>query len=86
MCDACFVGIGGCEKSTSESEPGTLRRSPDDPEYRRSVCDLDRGGSSIGDGPWCDDRPEGDEMSETREGASVDSCEKADGDGKGDSM
>lgn len=52
-----------------------------------SSREPERGGSSMGDGPLCGERPETDEQSETSDGApSADICEKADGDGSGVSI
>ena len=83
-----LLGSGGCEKSVSVNELGTLSRRPDPAEYRRSLLDPDSGGSSMGEGPLCGERPDTEEVSESNDGVptSAESWEKADGDGKGVSM
>lgn len=85
MCDLC--GSGGCEKSTSVKELGTLSRRPEAPEaaeYLRSPAGPASGGSSMPDGPWWGERPDTDEVSESRDGVpSADRDEKADGEGRG---
>lgn len=70
------------------NDPGTPSRSIGADERRRSSLAFASGGSSIGEGPLCGERPATDDpQSEMSDGApSAESCEKADGEGSGVSI